>query len=158
MTGMWLLPVLLVLIGCGGPAPCPGPLPECPYYVTLTVSTPDGGAARGVQATISGAALSCTPTATGASCSGSPVLPGPLQVTAPGFQPIDVNAIGMTTPAPRCGCGGFTLEPSNVTLSMVMRDGGVDAPTEVDIESPVADEGGTDLVSGGDTRVDSDAD
>jgi hypothetical protein len=129
MIGSWLLLVSLAFVGSIGCGECSGPPPECPYYVVLTVSIPGGGAISGVQATISGAALSCGPTATGASCLGSPALPGQLQVTAPGFQPVEVNATGMMTPASSCGCPGFTLKPSNVTLSAVITDGGVDAPT-----------------------------
>jgi hypothetical protein len=131
MTGSWLLLVSLAFvtsIGCGKDS-CSGPHPSCPYYVGFTVSIPDGGAASGVQATISGGgSFSCGPTATGASCFGNPVLPGQLQVTAPGFQTIDVSATLTITPASPCSCQGLTLEPSNVTLRVVMPDGGLDAP------------------------------
>lgn len=125
MSGQMIATIVLVEIalaglvtapGCGSPTACRGPVLECPFYVVLAVSAPDGGAITGVQATLSGVALGCEATATGAGCLGSGT-PGPLKVTAPGFQPIDVNATVTTTPAPPCGCPRSMLEPSSVTLS-----------------------------------------
>jgi hypothetical protein len=141
----WLLPVLLFFIGSIACDSCPNP-PSCPVSrFVLTVSTPDGGAVSDVQATLSGVALSCVSTAQGASCIGSGQA-GPLEVTAPGFQPIDLTATVTTTPAPSCGCPGLKLAPSNVTLSLAP-DSGVDATTD----GPATDGGGTDLViDGGD--------
>jgi hypothetical protein len=122
MTSNWLsLPLIFIgSLGC-----CPSSAPHCPYGIVLTVSAPDGGPLSGVQATLSGVAFSCASTATGASCEGSGPAPGPLQVMAPGFKSVDLNATVTTTPAPSCGCPGFKLDPSNVTLESIPTvDGG----------------------------------
>jgi hypothetical protein len=151
MTGTWLLPVLLVLIGSIGCDPATGVAggqciaASCPAIpVLLTVSIPDGGAATGVQATLSGVTTSCAPTVTGAECriyGQAPEL-GPLEVTAAGFQTVEVNATVTTTPARGCGCPGLKLEPSSVTLSLAP-DSGVDATTEGGTDEPATDGGGT---------------
>jgi hypothetical protein len=94
---------------------CPSPPLECPFDVTLTVATPSGGTLTGVEATVSGSPLTCDSTPTGATCVGGG--DGQLHVEAPGFQPIDVDSTVTRTPAPACGCPGFTRDPSNVTLN-----------------------------------------
>jgi hypothetical protein len=111
--GLVLIGVVAVLPSCG--SVCTGPTPQCPYYVTLTVAAPDGGALTGVEASVSGSPLMCVSAPPGALCNGGGN--GSLHVEAPGFQPVDVTSTVTETPAPACGCPGFTREPSTVTLN-----------------------------------------
>jgi hypothetical protein len=119
MRGALALRIGLALIAAGSVAvscgECSGPSLQCPYYVTLTVTTPAGGTLTGVKATVSGSPLTCDPIPSGALCSGGG--DGRLHVEAPGFQPVDVDSTVMTTPAPRCGCPGVGRDPSTVTLT-----------------------------------------
>jgi hypothetical protein len=100
---------------------------ECPaqfFGLQLVVTSSVGdGQLMGVQAALSGPAtipMSCGAEMDGTFC--YPKMGGPegnytLQVTAPGFQSVTVPATATFTPAPRCGCGGATLDPSTVTLN-----------------------------------------
>jgi hypothetical protein len=99
---------------------CPSPL----LGIQLAVMSSAGpGEVSGVQATLAGPVtvhLSCSSFAQTTSC--FPTAGGPegsyvLQVTAPGFAPVAVDATVMFTPAQGCGCGFATLEPSLVTLN-----------------------------------------
>ena len=110
--GIAVLAATLLVASCDE---CSGPVPQCPFYVTLAVVTPAGGTLTGVNATVSGSPLTCEPTPTGATCAGGG--DGQLHVEAPGFQSVDVDSTVTRTAAPKCGCPGFTREPSTVTLN-----------------------------------------
>ena len=121
----WIVVMIAACVGLASCDDCPGPVPQCPAAeLDFTVTTSDGQSLSGVEATLSGAPFDCRPTPTGAYCSRLGAAPGLLHVTAPGFQPVDVDATVTTTSAPHCGCPGATLTPSTVSLGP--SDGGVD--------------------------------
>jgi len=110
------LMVFPVALGCASSDEgCPEPRPQCPYFVTLTVTSSAKEQLTNVEATVSGQQLSCNPTPTGALCEGGGE--GSLHVQAPGFEPVDVDSTVTESAVPRCGCATFTRDPSSVTLT-----------------------------------------
>ncbi len=109
----------ILCIACGSCNGCPEL--ECPYAVSLSVSTATGGELTGLTATVSGQPLSCRATRWGATCDGGG--DGRLHLEAPGFQPVDVDSTVTETPASRCGCPDFTREPSTVVLEPALSGG-----------------------------------
>lgn len=110
------LMALPVALGCASSDDgCPEPSPQCPYFVTLTVTSSANEPLTDVEATVSGHQLTCNSTPTGAFCYGGGE--GSLQVRAPGFQSVDVYSTVTESAVPRCGCPTFTRDPSSVTLT-----------------------------------------
>jgi hypothetical protein len=98
-------------------------------YLDVTAAA-DGGAIKGVEATLSGPTtvrFSCEAGANGypvTACfpdteTGDVPTPGTysVHVSAPGFQSADVSATVTLVPDTRCGCDALKLNPAQVILS-----------------------------------------
>jgi hypothetical protein len=128
---MRLSPVLVTLSflaacasgdGADASQTCPRSCPATSLTIILGVrAAMGGGAVSGAEATLSGPAterMRCELSGTATTCTWGegPVVPGDyaLQVTAPGFQPVNTSA-SVTVTSGCCVLGA--LEPSSVTLS-----------------------------------------
>jgi hypothetical protein len=104
--------------GQGCPFSCPAPF----FGLQLLVTTSGGHPVPDVQATLSGPAtikMSCSAEADGSVCSpqqGGPEGSYSLEVLAPQFQTVTVDATVSYASTPGCGCRGATIEPSTVIL------------------------------------------
>ena len=114
-----LLAVALVApTSCGDPCPVSA-CPAASFFLDVT-NARDGGQVTGVEATLSGPTtktMPCEPRGTEAVCfGGAPVTAGSysLQVTAPGFQSVNVPATVTLTSG--CGCQSAMLQPSTLAL------------------------------------------
>jgi hypothetical protein len=124
--GLLLPAAFMSQASCGdqASAPCPRscPAPQAGIALSVTSAT-DGGAPDSVGATLTGSTtvrMSCEPRGTASICfwGSGPMMAGSyaLQVTASGFQTMNVGASITVTSDPRCGCGWATIEPSAVSL------------------------------------------
>jgi len=116
--------------GCGNggsgvhAAQCPGGCPATYVFISLVLTaSPAGGPVAGAQVAFSGPAsgvMSCLPEDASTLClwPSGPVVAGEylLDLTAPGFPPIQVRATLTVTPDPLCGCTSAQLNPSSLTL------------------------------------------
>jgi len=124
--GVLLTAALLGQTSCG--TPCPHSCPAKWILVNRLAVTAamNGGAVTGVQATLTGPAtvvLSCQAqdNGTAASCTwpSGPVIAGSysLELTAPGFQSMNLSTTVTGVSDPQCGCDSATMQPSAVTLN-----------------------------------------
>ena len=106
--------------------PCPVGCPSVEADISFAVTdATDGGPVNGVQATLSGpttVTMTCQVAGKVTICSWPyvPVTVGnySLDVSAPGFQPVTVQAsVKVTKPDPSCACQQGTLKPLALTLN-----------------------------------------
>jgi hypothetical protein len=118
------LAIALFAVTTAGCWSCPGGCPIATAGLTMTLTAgPSGGGVPGAEITFSGeaaGALNCDASMTETVCwwPDGPFGEGDyvLKITAPGFEPSQVNATLKVAPDAQCGCRSASLTPSEVTL------------------------------------------